>query len=79
MAVDELVRLINTKLILSASRFFHSSSMDTFLIDDDISAYKHKISTNKALHRSICLPRFSWSSAATESRGYMPRMGGPDI
>lgn len=52
MATDKLVGLTNTKLILSANRFFYSSNTDILLIDDDISVYKHKIRTNKELHRT---------------------------
>ncbi|MBL8499322.1 MAG: DUF4238 domain-containing protein [Nitrosomonas sp.] len=50
IATDELVGLTNTKLILSANRFFYSSNTDILLVDDNISVYKHKIGTNKALH-----------------------------
>lgn len=52
VADRELVGLTNMKLILSASRFFYSSNEDILLVDDDIAVYKHKISTNKALHRT---------------------------
>lgn len=51
-ASDQLIGLTNTKLILSADRFFYSSNNEILLVDDDISVYKHKISTNKALHRT---------------------------
>jgi hypothetical protein len=46
----QLVGLTNTKLIISANRFFYSSNTDIVLVDDDIAVYKHTISTNKALH-----------------------------
>ena len=46
-ADDRFVGLTNTKLILSASRFFYSSQREIALVDDNISVYKHDISTNK--------------------------------
>lgn len=46
-ASNHLVGLTNTKLILSANRFFYSSNEDILLVDDDIVVHKHKISTNK--------------------------------
>jgi hypothetical protein len=51
-ASRELIGLTNTKLTLSANRFFYSSNADILLVDDDISVYKHSISTNKTLHRT---------------------------
>jgi len=51
-ADDRLIGLTNTKLILSASRFFFSSKPEIALVDDDINVYKHAISSNKALQRT---------------------------
>ena len=47
IASKEFIGLTNTKLILSANRFFYSSVEEIMLVDDDISVYTHKISTNK--------------------------------
>lgn len=49
-ASEKLIGLINTKVKLSAERFFYSSNDELLLVNDDITVYKHKISTNKALH-----------------------------
>lgn len=47
-ATKELVGLINTKVALSARRFFYSKTEEIVLVDDDIALYKHTISTNKS-------------------------------
>ena len=49
-ATKELIGLTNTKLVLSASRFFYSNTEEILLGDDNISVHKHNISTNKAMH-----------------------------
>ena len=49
IASKEFIGLTNTKLILSADRFFYSSAEEIMLVDDDISVYTHKISTNKSI------------------------------
>jgi hypothetical protein len=49
-ATKELIGLTNTKLVLSASRFFYSKTEEILLVDEDISVHKHNISTNKAMH-----------------------------
>lgn len=49
IASKELIGLTNTKLILSTSRFFYSKTEEILLVDDDISTYKHNISTNKSI------------------------------
>ena len=49
-ATKELVGLTNTKLALSARRFFYSKTEEIILVDDEISVYKHNISTNKSKH-----------------------------
>ncbi len=46
-ASNEFVGLANTKTILSARRFFYSSSADVLLVDDSINAYKHNIVTKQ--------------------------------
>lgn len=46
---DKLIGLTNTKLIVSASRFFYSSKPEILLVDDDINVYKHTINFKKAL------------------------------
>jgi hypothetical protein len=51
VASKELIGLTNTKLILSANRFFYSKTEEILLVDDDFSVYKHNISTNKAHQR----------------------------
>jgi hypothetical protein len=50
IARKEFVGLMNTKVILSANRFFYSKDTEILLIDDDLSVYKHNISTNKSKH-----------------------------
>lgn len=52
VATRKLVGLTNRNLILSANRFFYSSNEDALLVDEDINVYKHKVSTNKAMHPS---------------------------
>ena len=49
-ATKELIGLTNTKLVLSANRFFYSKTEEILLVNDDISVYKHNISTNKSKH-----------------------------
>lgn len=49
-ATQELVGLTNTKLALSARRFFYSKTEEIVLVDDEISVYKHNIITNKSKH-----------------------------
>lgn len=49
-ATKEMIGLMNTKLALSAHRFFYSKTEEILLIRDDISVYKHSISTNKTKH-----------------------------
>lgn len=49
-ATKELVGLTNTKLTLTARRFFYSKTEEFVLVDDNISVYKHNISTNKSKH-----------------------------
>jgi hypothetical protein len=57
-ASDELVGLTNTKLILSAKRFFYSSKPEIVLVDDDINVYKHTICSNNAFKRdAVKAPR----------------------
>ena len=43
VASNQLVGLSNTKLTLSADRFFYTSNTDIPLVDDDITVYKHDI------------------------------------
>ncbi|PKH88266.1 DUF4238 domain-containing protein [Colwellia sp. Bg11-28] len=50
VASKELIGLTNTKLILSTRRFFYSKTEEILLVDDDISVYKHNISTHKSNH-----------------------------
>jgi len=52
-ATKELIGLTNTKLVLSAGRFFYSKTEEVLLVDDDISVYKHNISTNKSKHSAV--------------------------
>lgn len=47
VADRKLVGLTNTKLILSASRFFYSSGVDISLVDNDINVFKKNIRTNE--------------------------------
>lgn len=47
-ATKEIIGLMNTKLVLSANRFFYSKTEEILLIRDDLSVYKHNISTNKS-------------------------------
>lgn len=47
-ATEKLIGLTNFKLVLSASRFFYSNTEEILLVDDNISVYKHNISTNKS-------------------------------
>jgi hypothetical protein len=49
-ATKELIGLTNAKLILSANRFFYSKEEEILLVDGDITVYKHRINTNKAMH-----------------------------
>lgn len=51
-ASEQLIGLANTQLIISGDRFFYSCDDELLLVDDDLSVYKHKIRTNKALHRT---------------------------
>jgi hypothetical protein len=51
VASKELIGLTNTKLILSASRFFYSKTEEVLLVDDDFSVYNHNINTNKTHQR----------------------------
>lgn len=51
-ASEQLIGLTNTKLIISTDRFFYSCDNELLLVDDDISVYNHKISTNKAFHQT---------------------------
>ena len=46
-ADDKLIGLTNTKIILSANRFFYTSKQILALVDDDINVYKHDISSNQ--------------------------------
>lgn len=45
-ASKKLVGLTNTKLILSANRFFYTSKPEIILVDDNINVYKHQINSN---------------------------------
>lgn len=47
VASKQLIGLTNTKLILSASRFFYSSNSCILLVDDEIKVRKHDIDTNQ--------------------------------
>ena len=49
-ATKEFIGLTNAKLVISANRFFYSKTEEILLVDDDISVYKHNISTNKSKH-----------------------------
>ncbi|MBU3005955.1 DUF4238 domain-containing protein [Paraglaciecola arctica] len=53
IASKEFIGLTNTKLILSANRFFYSNAEEIMLVDNDISVYKHKISTNKSMRPTV--------------------------
>ncbi len=46
-ADERLIGLTNTKLVLSATRFFFTSKTEIALVDDDINVYKHAISSNE--------------------------------
>lgn len=50
IASNKLIGLTNAKLILSTSRFFYSKTEEILLVDDDITVYKHNVSTNKSTH-----------------------------
>lgn len=50
VANEKLVGLTNTKLILSARRFFFTSTEEVLLVDDDLNVYRHKITSNKSYH-----------------------------
>ena len=47
-ATKEIIGLTNTKLVLSANWFFYSKTEEILLVNDDISVFKHNISTNKS-------------------------------
>lgn len=49
-ATKEIIGLMNTKIVLSANRFFYSKTEEILLIRDDLTLYKHNISTNKSKH-----------------------------
>ncbi|WP_444908462.1 DUF4238 domain-containing protein [Microbulbifer sp. TRSA005] len=46
-ATEQLIGLTNTKVILSADRFFYSTNSEILLVNDNLSTHKHKISTKK--------------------------------
>ena len=47
-ASNEFIGLVNTKLIISADRFFYSSCEEIMLVDDEISVYKFNVSNSKS-------------------------------
>jgi hypothetical protein len=49
LADDRFVGLTNTKLILSASKFFYSSKPEIALVDDNISVCRHDIRANNSV------------------------------
>ncbi len=51
-ATKEFIGLTNTKLVLSANRFFYAKTEEILLVDDDISVYKRNINTNKSMQRT---------------------------
>lgn len=53
IASKELIGLTNTKLILSTNKFFYSKTEEILLVDDEISAYKHNISTKKSIQQTV--------------------------
>lgn len=47
LAPDWFIGLTNTKLILSADKFFYASKLEIALVDDNINVYKHTVDSNK--------------------------------
>lgn len=65
LASKEFVGLTNTKLILSASRFFYSTNLEILLVDDDFNLYKHNISTKKSEYLDGINDTCIWSVNST--------------